>query len=108
MSAARPIPISQTSRRLFSGRPGAGADVAPTVAPDHPAKMPVATVAVRRTTEPAVKSPEVALQLAPQAMPAGVVLTDPVPVPVLATESRAITCRTAVLVAEPPAVTTRT
>jgi hypothetical protein len=77
-------------------------------APDHPAKMPVATVAVRRTTDPAVKSPEVALQLAPQAMPAGVVLTDPVPVPVLATESRAITCRTAVLVAEPPAVTTRT
>jgi hypothetical protein len=57
----------------------------PEQAPDQPAKLlPALGVAVRVTVVPLVK---LALQLAPQLMPAGLELTVPVPEPVLLTLS---------------------
>jgi hypothetical protein len=56
----------------------------PVQAPDHPAKRESAEgVAVRVTVVPVLKSKE---QVAPQLIPAGLLVTVPVPVPVLAIE----------------------
>jgi hypothetical protein len=59
-------------------------DPVPEQAPDQPAKVePPTGDAVKVTTAPAVKVP---VQVAPQLMPAGFEVTDPVPEPLLVSE----------------------